>query len=191
MFNNITERLTLSIKRYRSDLNESEIETIKFGLECLISELSKFVTYFFIFMMLSMTMEYIVAFLFLCIPRLFAGGYHSKTYWGCFFVTFIAFCLAVFIGRMFYFGFIWRAFIMVFSFTLTIFYAPVDHLNKPIISEKRRKLFKFYSAFCMMIMGSIVLFYNHRLAMVATIALFVQALSLPVGFYLNKRSEML
>lgn len=78
-------------KRY--GFTDYQIAQLKYTFTILFSELSKFVIIGFIYHRhLAM---YLYAMALLSILRLSTGGLHAKTYWGCFFASFVFFCLSI------------------------------------------------------------------------------------------------
>ena len=182
----LAQKITNVIQREKSDLTELQIKTIKFGLECLLGELTKFVIYLLIFSVFSLTKPFLIAFIFFCSIRVIAGGYHENTYWKCFFTSLYIFIAIIAIGI--YVPLYWwiRVAMLIVSILLAFIYAPVDHPNKPIISEDRRKRFKIISI-CMFTSMGIVSFLLPHYAGIAITAIFLEAVSLPVGAYFNGR----
>jgi accessory gene regulator B len=117
---------------------------------------------------------------------LLAGGYHSNTYWGCFFVTLIGISIAVFGGVYFEMSIYTKYIIFIISVIITVIYAPIDHFNKPIISVERRKRFKLYSIASFLFFGSLSLMIESELSAVGLIGLMIEAISLPAGYYLQR-----
>lgn len=78
-------------------LSEYEKKLIKFYIQCLISEGSKILIYFFFFHALGLTLPYLAALAFLAIFRVSGGGLHFKNYITCLIVSFLFLGSAVFL----------------------------------------------------------------------------------------------
>ena len=78
-------------KRY--GFTDYQIAQLKYTFTILFSELSKFVIIAFIYH--NHLAVYLYAAILLSILRLSTGGLHAKTYWGCFFASFVFFYLSI------------------------------------------------------------------------------------------------
>ncbi|MCC5911279.1 MAG: accessory gene regulator B family protein [Clostridiaceae bacterium] len=182
----LAHNITNLIQQNNTNLSELEIKKIQFGLHCLFAEISKIIVYLMIFSLFSLTNYFLVSLFFFCTLRLIAGGYHENTYWKCFFSSFILFVIIIGIGTFFFFSFYKKIFILTISFIITWIYAPVDHPNKPILSNLRRKKFKYLSLFTLVLLGSISFLLPEQLSTIAIIAILIETLSLPVGYFAKK-----
>jgi accessory gene regulator B len=63
----------------------------------------------------------------------------------------------------------------------------VDHPNKPIISEERRRKFKINSIITYAIMLGISFLIGGKYGNTAFMALVVESITLPIGYYKNKK----
>lgn len=181
------QKITMSIQRSHPRFSELDIRIIKFGLECILGEGSKFLIYLIFFSFFSLAKEYLIAFLFFALTRFAAGGYHEKTYWRCFITSFLIFSsilgIAIYIPLHFWL----RIFISILSVVLMVVYAPVDHPNKPILSEHRRRKFKKLSICITTLFSGISFLLPGYYAEIVLIAVFLEALSLPAGAYMKRR----
>lgn len=186
------EKLAGKIKdvicKNKPGLTIQQVETIKFGLECTLNEAFKIVVYFIIFALLSLTDHYLVALVFFCIARIFAGGYHTDTFLKCFIVSFLILSTGIFTGSQFVLPFTVRLVLLVISIILAWIFAPVDHPNKPIISMDRRKRFKYLSVVVFIILAGITFMFTEKLATTAVIILFLEAILLPIGQIVKRRN---
>ena len=186
----LAEKIKNAICRNNPDLTTEQGETIKFGLECVLNETFKTLIYLIIFSLLSLTGHFLIAMVFFCVSRLFAGGYHAETFLVCFFVTFIILSIGIVIGSQFGVPLAARILILLTSIALAWIFAPVDHPNKPIISIVRRKRFKYLSVIVFISLAFITFLLEERLAATAVVILFLEALSLPVGQIAKRRISL-
>lgn len=74
----------------KADLGENEVILMDYAIKSIWNDISKLC----IFMILAYITETFHLFLSVCIPyitvRIFTGGIHMKTYWGCFWFTFLS-----------------------------------------------------------------------------------------------------
>lgn len=183
----LAQNLTNFIQQNNPNLSGLQIKKIKFGLECFIGELTKFIMYFVLFSMFSLTKYFLIAALFFCVLRTLAGGFHEETYWRCFFTSLLIFTTIVFIGVSITLSFSIRFVLIALIMILIWIYAPVDHPNKPIISSIRRKRFKYLSLIVTALFIGISFLLPQEYATVTTLALLAEAISLPIGEFSKRR----
>ena len=184
---NLAQNITNLIVKNNSNLTNLQILKIKFGLECILGETTKFLAYLIIFSIFSVTKFFIIASFFFCSLRVVAGGYHEDTYWRCFFTTFFIFLISITIGVKIYLPIDARIILFILSIFLVWFCAPVDHPNKPILSDLRRKKLRYVSLIVIISLGSISLFLSSGQAITAIVSLFIQTLLLPIGIFSQRR----
>lgn len=82
---------TVISKYYRKNniMPSQQIECMEYTITTLLNELSKFLMYMIFFGVVGYLQEYLFCYISFVSLRLFAGGIHCKTYWRCFFLTFI------------------------------------------------------------------------------------------------------
>ncbi|MFZ5969565.1 MAG: accessory gene regulator ArgB-like protein [Bacillota bacterium] len=177
----LARKITHFIKFNNLNLTDLEIKKIEFGLTCMIGELSKVLMYLIIFSMFQVIEYFLVGLVFFCILRLVAGGFHENTYWRCFFTSLLIFTIIVVTSSNVTLSMTQKIFVVFMSLLLICRYAPVDHPNKPIISEVRRKRFKLLSIFMCLFLGTISLLLKDALSVAAVTAIFLEALTLPLG----------
>ncbi len=183
--------ITEAIQKENPNLRELQLKTIKFGLESLLGQILKIFIYLAIFGAFSLTKDYIITALFFCSLRLLAGGYHAETYWGCFTVTLIMFVGAIAVGIQLPLNILTKIILIFISVLLMMFYAPVDHPNKPIISTKRRQRFKILSIIGVIVLGGISFLLPAHLGTTAVVAILFEAITLPIGKYTNRGGRSL
>lgn len=180
-------KITSAIQRENTELTELQVKTIKYGIECLLGEISKMLIYVIIFSIFTVVDYFLVAVTFFCILRLIAGGYHSQTYWKCFFTTLLIFMIITMIGKSYIFPVNVRAYMILLSIVMAIVFAPVDHPNKPIISPVRRLRLKYFSVTAICVMGAISFLLPDFYSGTAVIAIFIETLTLFLGKIANRR----
>jgi accessory gene regulator B len=183
----LAKKITGLITTNNSNLTNLEIKKIEFGLTCIISELSKIFMFLIIFSIFSVVEYFLMGLAFFCSLRLVAGGYHDKTYWRCFVTSLTIFTIIVLAGNNIYLNMIQRILLILISLILIWRYAPVDHPNKPIISEARRKRLRISSIAACLFLGAISFLLQNDLSVAAATAIFLEGLTLPLGV-ITKRS---
>lgn len=183
----LSRNLVNLIQRNNPSLTDLQTLKIEFGLNCIFGELTKFILYLIIFSIFSQTKYFLIAMLFFCTIRCVAGGYHEETFWRCFFTSLLMFIITIIFGLYIDFPLWARSFILTLSILLVWVYAPVDHPNKPIISNRRRQNLKYISLFITLLCGGVTFLLPSKQAVVALTAIFFESLSLLIG-NISKRS---
>lgn len=83
-----------------SNYTEGEKKRIRYGLVCIFSDLYKTVLYLIVFSLLSLTKEFILAFLPILLLRPLLGGYHAKNEIACIFMSFFMLIISIFTGQI-------------------------------------------------------------------------------------------
>lgn len=133
------------ISQTNPEFSELDVKKMEYGLLCFFDEITKVISFFIIFYLFSLQQYYVVTFMFFCPVRLFSGGYHAKTYWGCFIMSLLIFFMIIAIGKNFIFGNVVHITIMFISLLLIFIFSPVDNINKRIKSNERRLKLKYLS----------------------------------------------
>lgn len=183
----LAERIKDAICKDNPGYTEEQAETIKFGLECVLNETSKTLIYLIFFSILSLTGYYLVALVFFWIARAFAGGFHANTYTECFIITFIIISIGIFTGSQVGLSVWVRITLLLISIILAFVYAPIDHPNKPIVSIKRRARLKYMSIVTFILLSATTFAFEEHYAATAAITLFMEAISLPIGYMVKRR----
>lgn len=183
----MVQLLTSAIASH-NDYTESQIRIIRFGLHCILGETFKLAIYFIIFSLFSLQGYFLAACIVFCVLRVFAGGYHAKTFSGCFFVSLFMFSVIVLSGSHLVFDVYSKSLMIAVSVLLLAIFAPTDHPNKPIISIERRKRIRVLSILVGIgFIGTSFLFDNLYSQIILT-AVLVEALTLPIGRYFHKHN---
>ncbi|OAA91033.1 accessory gene regulator B family protein [Clostridium coskatii] len=161
--------------------SDLELKKMEYGLLCIFDEITKIIPYFIIFWLLSLQKYYIVILIFFCPIRLFSGGYHAKTYWGCFFISFIIFLGMIIIGKYISFNSIILIPLLIISFILVCIFAPVDNVNKRIKSKERRRKLKYISIIITFLLIVLCYFIPHRFLNTAVISILGAVIMMMIG----------
>lgn len=136
-------RLANQIADLQPDADEKTRASIAYGLSVIWNDLIKVPLVFLLGSIAFSAGDMLVSFLFWWPLRIWLGGLHSKSWLGCLITTCCCFfaihgavehipvepiLLVVFVGM---------------GGLAVLLFAPVDHLNKPILSEGKRKRMKW------------------------------------------------
>jgi Membrane protein putatively involved in post-translational modification of the autoinducing quorum-sensing peptide len=173
--------LVEKISETNPEFSDLELKKIEYGLVCTFDEITKLVPYFIIFWLFSLQQYYIVALIFFCSIRLFSGGYHAKTYWGCFFISFAVFSLIIIVGKYILFNTIILTSSLVISCILICIYSPVDNINKRIKSKERRTRLKYISIIITLFLSGICYLLPIKFLTTAVISIVSAVLMMMIG----------
>ena len=184
----LAERFILFLSKNNENLdpNSKDFKKMKYVVWVFLDELTKFLPYGLFFALIGKLPEYLFAIAVLCPLRIIAGGYHTKTYWGCFFLTFSTFFAVIYLGIYFPLDITIKASIFIVGLISIFFMAPVDNPNMPILREELKKGRRKIAVILFSVIGTMAVIINHHFANIAIWLLIVQILSLPAGIIMNK-----
>lgn len=185
----LAQAIVNQIKNDNPEISESQLSIMKFGLECVISEVSKLAAYFIVFWLLSLTEYYVVSALAYCIVRSASGGYHEETYLRCMITSFAIFVVIISLSRTLPLDFMPGILIVAASLISAWIFAPVDHPNKPILSGARRKKLKYVTCALIILTGALSYFVEPWIATTMVYSVGMAGLMLPIGLFANKFRE--
>jgi len=169
------------ISKTNPQFSDLELKKMKYGLLCIFDEMTKIIPYFIIFSLFSLQKYYIVTFIFFCPIRLFSGGYHAKTYWGCFFISFIILLGIIIMSKYISFNIGIMLASLIVSLILICIFAPVDNVNKRIKSKEWRLKLKYISIAITLSLSVLCYFVPHRFLSTAVISIIGAVIMMMVG----------
>ncbi|AKA69361.1 accessory gene regulator B family protein [Clostridium scatologenes] len=178
--------LVKKISETNPEFSDLELKKMEYGLVCIFSEITKIIPYFIIFYLFSLEKYYIIIIIFFCPIRIFSGGYHAKTYWGCFFITFAIFALIITITKYIAFNVIILILLLVISFIFICIFSPVDNINKRIKSDERRLKLKYCSIITTILLSGLCYFIPHKFLSTAIISIVSATILMMIGKINNK-----
>lgn len=127
------------------------------GLQLLISGIFKFLGFMMIAFFLDSVPEavaFLAAFAFI---RIFAGGYHLKSYLACFITTGIFMVGSILVGQAWLVNtsILYTAAILAAAFMLILIYAPIDHANRKS-SHKEYRLNRKKSIAAILLLSAVI-----------------------------------
>jgi accessory gene regulator B len=166
-----------------------ELKKMEYGLLCFFDEVTKIIPYYVIFYLFSLQKYYLVVFVFFCPIRLFSGGYHAKTYWGCFFISFFIYCAIIIIGIHITTNTISTIVALIISILLMGIYSPVDNINKRIKSKERRKKLKKVSVVTTFLLSVSCYLVPDSFFTTAVISILTAVVMMMIGYIINIYDE--
>lgn len=140
----LCNNITNAIKKRVKDIDDDKAEIINYGLYLWIADIIKMTIILSTAYFLGVFRLTIVFILSFGLLRVFAGGSHAKTFWGCLFTNSAITFGSVYLSLLLSFikPVVLILPIMPFCAAILYLYAPADHENKPIVSKKQKKKLK-------------------------------------------------
>ena len=133
------------IKKYNPDKSENDLEIIQYGLEGLYLTISKLVIILLLSIILGIFKEVIIFLLIYNIIRTPSFGLHATKSWICLLSSTCIFIGVPFLCNQFILPIYIKMIIGLISIVLIFKNAPADTYKRPIISKKRRQMYKLMS----------------------------------------------
>ena len=151
----------INIIKNKKNLNDEELEIIKYGLESLYLTITKIVIILILSSILNIFKETILIILFYNSIRLFAFGLHAKNSIECLITSITLFIGGPYLAIHININIIIKIILLIINLILIIIYAPADTEKRPLINPNKRKKFKKLSILTSLIL-SIFTIYNHN-----------------------------
>lgn len=181
----LVDMLLSRIGKYNPGMSEAQLKTRKYGLEVLLGELSKALIYLLVFSLFSLTGHYLLSMLIFCTIRTSTGGYHARSYLGCFIITFIMFSAILFAGKYFEPSIAVKSIMLALSLIITILFAPVMHKNVTRKNKERADHFKLMSILLVVSWSGVTYFLRGAWSATAVFTILAEAIMQPLGKLLN------
>lgn len=134
-----------SIKKKYPEYSDEKLEEIAYGLEAIYLTLTKVVVIFGIAYFLEILKETFILMIFYNIVRTTAFGMHAKKSIHCYIISSILFIGGGLICKYVNINFYIKIIISLITIICIIKYAPADTYKRPLINEKKRRIYKICS----------------------------------------------
>ncbi len=114
----------------------------KYTLKVILSECEKLVLLSIIFAGVGHAVSYLYALITIIFLRMFTGGVHRKSVFGCFLHSFVAFAIIIFMGETYILGENVTYVILGWMSLLIVLVAPIQSANRIHYNQKQRLRFK-------------------------------------------------
>ncbi|MDD2505187.1 MAG: accessory gene regulator B family protein [Bacilli bacterium] len=162
--------------------NEIKLQEIKYGLEAIYLNVSKFIVFFTINAFFGIFKESLLFLLFYVPLRSFSFGFHAKKSITCWILSAIAFIGFPYLATLISFSMITKILVIIYSIFIFYIYSPADTPNRPIIDKKYRLKIKT-NTMIFVIIYSFLLFLAIDFASLIALALIYQSLMISPYFY--------
>lgn len=132
-----------NIKKNNPNLNEVKLEELQYGLEGIYLTISKSIIIFSIALILGVFKEMFLLLIFFNILRTTGFGLHASKSWICLLSSSIIFIFLPYLSRVIIIPFVYKIILGILGIFLIYMYSPSDTIKRPIISKKRRTIYKF------------------------------------------------
>jgi len=164
MVDKICDYLTNKIRKQMPDVDDERAEIINYGMHLVIGEVPKIFIFIAIATVLGVLKEFAITLIVISPYRMFSGGFHLKTHFGCIIATTLLYCgipfLAINISiNDLYIKYIIIILVWIFGIIMCKLYAPADTENVPILSKKDTKVKQILSYITLtitLIIGAII-----------------------------------
>lgn len=168
--------LESSIKRIRRkypEYDDEKIEVISYGLEALYITITKTIVIFGVAILLGVVKEVLWIMLFYNIIRTTAFGMHAKKSSHCYIISGVLFIGAAVLCKYVSISGYVKMLVSLVSFVTILAYAPADTYKRPLLNERKRKIYKALSIISSLVyLILIVLFKDAMISTYLTVGLF-------------------
>ncbi len=143
MIENGAKKLT-SLLINKNIIVVDDYEVYSYGFQLMIATLLKGTGLILISLLLDIFNEFMVFIIFFSILRVYAGGYHSKSYLECFITTATSIFVLIGLSKVVYnlMNIPLIALILIISCGLVFKYAPIESPNKPLNKNQKNQFRK-------------------------------------------------
>ncbi len=169
-----------------NEYDEVKLSEIKYGFEVLYLTLTKIFVIYLISIILHTTKELSLIFLFYGILRLTGFGLHANKSIECWISSILIFVIIPLIVKFLEIPLYLRIIVSLIMIILLIKYAPADTKKRPLINEKKRKIYKIITAITSIVYFIInIIIKNPLLQNIIMFSMFIQVIVvLPISYKL-------
>lgn len=183
----LCKKLRKNLANTVPDVPAEILEQVEYGLYIFISNMVKSVLTLFIAALFGLFYPVAVAFLSFGVLRIFAGGIHAKKSSHCFFIATIIYFLIACVASIIVLTPELITTIFLVCLLVVLRYAPADVKEKPIHSQKQRKLLLRLSVVTLVLLYIIAMFFLPADATIVTFAVSLECFSItPFAYYISR-----
>ena len=179
--------------RKKGDYTEDELEVIEYYYLARLGDVEKFlwISVIFAFISIQALPILLVTSVLVLSVRQLSGGFHSRSTWGCFAWTLLAFLLAIFVLPLLEINGVGVTVISVFSVSTAYRCSPIRSADRePYIDKRQDKKLKYMATTLTALWLAPAFFYpNHVLIAPVMWAVFLQNVQLLIEYYKRKHDR--
>lgn len=161
MVKNFVVNSSMNLIKDLNKYDKIQLEEIKYGIESIYLTITKFVIITLISLLLGLQKEMLLLLILFNILRITAFGLHASKSIYCWISSSIAFIGIPFICKNITFSNIIYIILPIICLLCFILYAPADTVKRPLINQKKRKIYKFFSiTLCIIYLIMIIILKN-------------------------------
>ena len=161
MVKNFVVNSSINLIKVLNKYDKIQLEKIKYGIESIYLTITKFVIITLISLLLGLQKEMLLLLILFNILRITAFGLHASKSIYCWISSSIAFIGIPFICKNITFSNIIYIILPIICLLCFILYAPADTVKRPLINQKKRKIYKFFSiTLCIIYLIMIIILKN-------------------------------
>lgn len=161
MIKNFVVNSSINLIKDLDKYDKIQLEKIKYGIESIYLTITKFVIITLISLLLGLQKEMLLLLILFNILRITAFGLHASKSIYCWISSSIAFIGIPFICKNIIFSNITYIVLPNICLLCFILYAPADTIKRPLINQKKRKIYKFFSiTLCIIYLIMIIILKN-------------------------------
>lgn len=154
---------SMNIINNKYNFSEIRQAEIKYGLECVYIFITKTIVIFLLAFLFGVFKELFLLMIFYSVLRATGFGLHAKESWHCWIVSTIIFLLAPILSTHVVLTKEVILAICIICIAFFFVYAPADTEKRPIVSKKRRTIYKVLCCVTALIYSIIVLFITNNI----------------------------
>ena len=174
----------MNLIRENENFDEDKLAIIQYGLEGIYITITKTIIIFFIAFLLGIALELFWFMLIYSLIRMPSFGLHATKSWICLISSTLVFLGTTYFSKILIIPIIIKCFIGILNILFMFKNAPADTEKRPIVSKKRRDMYKFIST-CLaivMVLFSIII-KNNFIANALLLSLVVQSFMISPNVY--------
>lgn len=192
MLKNLAEEISLCLVTNKI-ITDDKRKYYTYGFELILSDILIFLILTAVAILTNTGMMSAVFACTFCILRSYSGGYHSKTYAGCFMITISIYSLLLILNTML--NELRTAMgiaMIVVSLPIILKLSPVENINHPIMWRDSKKFKKISTTlaivFVLIFMASLI-YISDEIAFSIAWSLFATAFLMLLSMFFNKKEE--
>lgn len=141
----IMNKIMKFIRMYSSNQSEEQLEIIEYGLEAIYITITKTIIIFIIAYFLGILKELVILLIFYNLIRMTGFGLHATKSSYCLISSFLIFIGSTYLCKFIIIPTYIKLILCITNILLIYKWAPADTEKRPIISKKRRSIYKILS----------------------------------------------
>ena len=186
---NLIIRRLLSRAADTGNYSHDELDMIRYSAQSILGEIEKILILLIVFSLLGKGWIFILLVFVLLSIRINAGGYHSKTYFGCLLFTFFIFSFAILllpqipVHQDLVYGIAWVCVVN------TAIFAPVSSEQKEAFMKQPHKK-KLLACLITVVWLIVIRFLDESIMIPAIYLIIMQNLQLTIAYFIKKEEKI-